>query len=261
MSAKDETEPAAGRDGHWPMPAAMQSVPLYEVVKRQITEAILSGRWPAGTVLPSEIALGEQFGVATGTVRRALLDLANDGLLSRRRKTGTVVTGRTPQHSLALLMKFFRLHRADGALTTAESRPLSVQVARPSVEEASALHLGQTDSVLRILRVRCVDGTPVMHDLFVMDAARFPGLSRPPEDLPQLLYAHIAETYGVRISAVREQLSAQLAGEAIAAALELEPGAPVLVIEEMAYDQTNTPTILAVHHADTTNHRYVNEVQ
>lgn len=261
MSASDDAKPATGRDAPWPTPAAAHSMPLYEVVKRQITEAILSGRWPAGTVLPSEIALGEQFGVATGTVRRALLDLTNDGLLSRRRKTGTVVTGRTPQHSLALLMKYFRLHRADGALTTAESRPLSVQVASPTPTEAEALHLGEADKVLRIDRVRYADGKPVMHDRFVMDAARFPGLSRPAEDLPHLLYAHIAETYGVRISAVREQLSAQLADETIARALELPPNAPVLVIEEMAYDQTNTPTILATHHADTTSHRYVNEVQ
>lgn len=83
------------------------SLPLYEVVKRQITEAIMLGKLEPGSVLPSEVALSQTYGVAVGTIRRALMDLTNDGLLSRRRKTGTVVTGRKPQHSLRLFFSIF----------------------------------------------------------------------------------------------------------------------------------------------------------
>lgn len=57
------------------------AIPLYEVVKRQITEAIMIGDLKAGAVLPSEVALSQTYGVAVGTIRRALMDLTNDGIL------------------------------------------------------------------------------------------------------------------------------------------------------------------------------------
>src|SRR5471030_3169518 len=83
------------------------AAPLYEGVKRQISEAILLGQWAPGTVLPGEVALTQLFGVAVGTVRRALMDLTAEGLLTRRRKTGTIVTGRTPHHSLRYFFQYF----------------------------------------------------------------------------------------------------------------------------------------------------------
>src|ERR1700743_1397943 len=75
------------------------ALPLYEVVKRRISETILEGIWTAGQPLPGEVALAEEYGVAVGTVRRALADLTAEGMIARRRRTGTVVTGRMPQHS------------------------------------------------------------------------------------------------------------------------------------------------------------------
>lgn len=56
------------------------SLPLYEVVKRQITEAIMIGKLEPGSVLPSEVALSQTYGVAVGTIRRALMDLTNSTL-------------------------------------------------------------------------------------------------------------------------------------------------------------------------------------
>jgi GntR family transcriptional regulator len=100
----------------------MAAVPLYEVVKRHISEAIMMGRWAPGTVLPGEVALAQRFGVAVGTVRRALSDLTVEGLLTRRRKTGTVVTGRSPHHSLRSFFQYFRLHGRDGAVLRSQAR-------------------------------------------------------------------------------------------------------------------------------------------
>ncbi|MGO8536072.1 GntR family transcriptional regulator, partial [Rhizobium ruizarguesonis] len=75
------------------------------------------GRTEPVSSLPSEVALSQTYGVDVGTIRRALMDLNNDGLLSRRRKTGTVVTGRKPQQSLRLFFQYFRLQGLDGSLS------------------------------------------------------------------------------------------------------------------------------------------------
>lgn len=167
--------------------ASELSVPLYEVVKRQITEAIMMGKWPAGTVLPSEIALSQKFGVAVGTIRRALQDLTNEGLLSRRRKTGTVVTGRTPQHSLRFFFQYFRLHGLDGSLQNSTSDILSLKRRAANEEERAGLRLDDAAEVISIHRLRSVGGKPVMHEVMALSASMLPEFPDKKEEiLPSL---------------------------------------------------------------------------
>lgn len=237
------------------------SAPLYEVVKRQVSEAILLGQWPPGTVLPSEVALAQSFGVAVGTVRRALMDLTAEGLLARRRKTGTVVTGRTPHHSLRLFFQYFRLHGLDGSLVRSHARVLSTETGTATPDDAEKLQIAPGAPVVRIRRTRHVDGRPIMADRFTIPADRVPGFPRRAEDVPELLYLHLLERYGTRISAVREQVTADLADAEDLDLLGLTAPAAVLTIDEIAYDQSGVPALLARHRARTEAHRYVNEVR
>jgi GntR family transcriptional regulator len=60
-------------------------MPLYRLVQEELRRAIATGKYPAGTPLPSERELTERFGVSSITVRRALDDLASAGLIERGR--------------------------------------------------------------------------------------------------------------------------------------------------------------------------------
>lgn len=258
------SEPATQRANAQPtLPnlANSDAAPLYEKVKRHMSEAILVGEWQPGMVLPNETALAQGFGIAVGTVRRAMSDLVAEGLLSRRRKTGTVVTGRSPHHSLRFFFQYFRLHRADGSLTRSTSEMLSVEHARATTEQATLLQTKPDAEVVKLHRIRHADGKPVMHDRLVLAAERVPGLPRNPAALPQLLYLHLLDRYGIRISAVREQIAADLANDEDIALLALSGREAVLTIEEVAYDQAGVPTILGQHRATTRAHIYVNEVR
>src|SRR3546814_7552142 len=86
-----------------------ESLKLHEVIRRKISEAILGGRWNAGEVLPSETSMAADFGVSVGTVRKALSALTAEGVLMRRRTTGTVVTGWAHLHNLSHFYWYFRL--------------------------------------------------------------------------------------------------------------------------------------------------------
>jgi GntR family transcriptional regulator len=237
------------------------SLPLYEVVKRQISEAIMLGKWEAGTVLPSEIALSQQFGVAVGTMRRALMDLTNEGLLSRRRKTGTVVTGRTPQHSLRFFFQYFRLHGLDGSLQHSMTKVTSLHRGTATEDECTKLQLEANSSVVRFHRLRSVDGKPIMHETLVLAEARLPDFTEDKDEIPPLFYLYLLDRYGIRISAVREQIAAVLADEDDVKWLKLPLPAAVLTIEEVAYDQSAVPVLASTHRATTNNHRYVHEIQ
>ncbi len=236
-------------------------VPLYEHVKRLVSEGILMGSWPPGTVLPGEVALATQYGVAVGTVRRALADLVAEGMLTRRRKTGTVVTGRAPQHSLRFFFQYFRLHGRDGALLRSDTEVLSITRMPAQPHEAALFGIAASAPVIRLRRLRRIAGKPVMHDRFVLPDARLPGFPEQPEAVPALLYRHLLERYGIRVSAVRESLTAELATQEDLALLALAPPAPILAIEETAYDQSGLPVILCRHCASTADCCYVNEVR
>lgn len=268
VNAKKATPPAAkpGTERKDPLPAipnltASDAAPLYEKVKRHMSEAILVGEWQPGMVLPNETALAQSFGIAVGTMRRAMSDLVAEGLLSRRRKTGTVVTGRSPHHSLRFFFQYFRLHRADGSLVRSQVQMLSVGIAPATAEESAALQIEPEASVMRLHRIRHADGRPVMHDRLVIAAARLPDWPLDPAALPALLYLYLLERYGIRISAVRETITADLASDEDIALLDLGGREAVLTIDETAYDQAGTPTILGYHRATTRAHAYVNEVR
>lgn len=237
------------------------ALPLYEVVKRQITEAIMLGKLEPGAVLPSEVALSQTYGVAVGTIRRALMDLTNDGLLSRRRKTGTVVTGRNAQHSLRLFFQYFRLHGLDGSLSKSVTRVTSIDNGTATPQTAGKLQIAEGSPIVSFHRVRIVDDRPIMHETLTLPRERVPDFPDTPEAIPPLFYLHLLEKYGIRISAIREQIAADLASDDDAHWLELARPAAVLVIDEVCYDQMAVPVLMCSHRATTANHRYVNEVQ
>lgn len=63
----------------------------YRLVKDRILQRIHAHVWPPGSLLPGEIDLASEFGVARGTVNRAMRELTEEGYLERRRKGGTRV--------------------------------------------------------------------------------------------------------------------------------------------------------------------------
>jgi GntR family transcriptional regulator len=236
-----------------------QSIALYEQLKRQISERILLGHWAPGTVLPSENQLARDFGVAVGTVRRALADLTAEGLLMRRPKTGTVVTGRSPHHSLRFFFQYFRLHGEEGDLLRSTARVLSVEQGKITEVEQDLLQAKAGSEVIRLHRLRSVAGRPVMHQRMVFEERRVPDF--PVNAVPELLYRYLLEQYGIRISSIRESVAADLATDEDSVLLKLAPPAPILLIEEVSYDQAGLPVIIATSRAITDRYRYMNEVR
>lgn len=236
-------------------------VPLYEHVKRQIAEAILIGELPPGTVLPGEVALAAQYGVAVGTIRRALADLTSGGMLMRRRKTGTVVTGRASQHGLRFFFQYFRLQGEDGSLLQSDAEVLSVTTEDATHAEIALFALPARAPLLRLHRVRRVTGAPILHSRISLVAERIPGFPHEPAKVPALIYRHLLEAYGIRIAAVREKVTAELATEEDCRLLHLASPSAVLVIDEEAYDQTGALAIRSRHRATTAHHHYSNEIR
>jgi GntR family histidine utilization transcriptional repressor len=63
----------------------------YRDIRVAILARIRGGDWPPGALLPGEVELAAEFGVARATVSRAMRELSDEGVIERRRKAGTRV--------------------------------------------------------------------------------------------------------------------------------------------------------------------------
>lgn len=237
--------------------------PLHEQVKERILRRIILGTWGEGHVLPPETELATQFGVSYGTIRRAMTDLTYQGVIMRRRKTGTVVTGRTPQHSLAQFYRYYRLHSIDGGLTTSDTHLLETCHRSATVEEAERLEIPAGAPVAFMVRARTKDSRVIMIDRITVALSLAPDFPARVEDAPILLYTWLLEKHRLRIAAVRERLAARLATPEDLGLMQLPTETPValLDIDTVSYDSMNRPLAATRHAALTDEYCYINEIR
>jgi GntR family transcriptional regulator len=203
--------------------------PLYKQVRDRLTRRIGDGRWKAGEMVPSEMQIAAELGVSQGTVRKALDDMTAAKLLVRRQGRGTFVS----RHDEArILFQFFKLKPDAGERAFPESEVLSCTAGDADGEEAARLALFAGEPVIRIRRVRSLQGSPCIVETITLPAALFDGIEKEP--VPNNLYDHFAKAYGVTIAGGSERMKAMAADPETARLLGLAPGAPLLLIDRIA---------------------------
>lgn len=240
-----------------PVTARPVAQPLHRQLRDLMMTRIEAGEWSPGTYLPPETKLAEEYGVAVGTLRKALLDLASEGVVVRRQGKGTVVAS---HDSDAVLFRFFNLRRADGSTLRPESRVLSRGRRAASADEAAALGLPAGADVLCITRVREGDGVPILYEHILLNAARFGALEHSPEILPNTLYQLYQTDYAATVHRAREELTVAQANGPCAQELGLPEGAPVLFVRRVALDYSEQPVELRLSWVTTADLHYRVEV-
>lgn len=146
--------------------ASDQRTPRYELISQAIEREIRAGRLRHGTALPPEPELASLVGISRQTIRHALNDLTQRGLLVRRRGVGTFVTSRAIEQPLGQLSSFLHTLATDGA--PPGSQLLGVRLAVD--DEASSLLRGDANGlVCEISRLFFVDGEPVVLERIFLD--------------------------------------------------------------------------------------------
>ena len=140
----------------------------YEQIARQLREDIRSGRFQVGEPIPSERALADRFDVAPGTMRQALNQLVDEGTLSSKRGARKVVLrmpARFPEIS-----KFRSFAQwAYGRGRTPGGHVIHQEWVEQTDKDAELLRVPAGEWVLKVLRVRTIDGSPIM-----LERTRYP---------------------------------------------------------------------------------------
>ncbi len=232
--------------------------PLYRQIKELMVRALGAGEWAPGAAIPSESELAVRFGVSQGTVRKAIDEMAAENLLVRRQGKGTFVASHNDPRSF---YRFLRLTPDDGQVRQARSEPLACRQEEASAAVARVLQIPVGDPVLVLERLLRFDGDPVVLDEIFLPASIFSGLTL--EMLRQSersLYSFFESQFGVRMIRAEERLRAVPADAEAASLLGVPDGAPLLLVERVAYTYGDRPVEWRRGRYATRNYHYFNEL-
>ncbi len=214
--------------------------PLYLQIKGLLEKSLEAGEWRPAEPIPSEIDLARRFGVAQGTVRKAIEALAADNLVVRRQGKGTFVATHTEERTS--MFRFLRIRRNDGKDEYPASRLVDVHRAKATAEVARILALGPGHGVIVLRRILEYGGVPAVLDEITLPATLFKGLTKARfEAYHGSMYGFFETQYGVRCLNAEEKLRAVAADEASARLLGIAPGTPLLAVDRVTLTYGGRP--------------------
>ncbi|MEY5097939.1 MAG: hypothetical protein RJA36_658 [Pseudomonadota bacterium] len=206
---------------------------------RELAEAIAAGKHPVGSLLPTEFELCEAHGLSRYAVRKALDELQELGLISRRKNVGTRVEATRPAagftQSIATVDELAQFG-ARHVRVVRSSEPVVADLAL-----AKELDCPGGSRWLRIASLRLDDtpkARPICWTEVYVDAA-FSDIDQLVRESPQTLISSLIETrYGRAIARIRQEVDAISMPAQLAAVLQAEVGSPALRITRRYFDAT-----------------------
>ncbi|KAA0698795.1 GntR family transcriptional regulator [Neorhizobium sp. P12A] len=203
--------------------------PLYKRLAMALTGLIQEGLLKPGASLPGERDMAEALQLGRVTVRTAYRDLMSSGALESRHGSGTFVSQKVERFEQPLwrLSSFSADMRSRGRSPAAKI--LSRVIGKPAPEEIFLLGIGIDEPVLRLDRLRLADGLPLAIERAVIPV-KFLGEDAAGEGS---LYDTLSEK-GFRPVRAQQRLTAVTLDPSSAAILDVQPGAPALLIERVS---------------------------
>jgi GntR family transcriptional regulator len=205
------------------------SGPLYRRVVQTLKQEIVNGVFPVDSQLPTEGVLQKRFGVSRHTIREALRELRDAGLVASRQGFGTTVlrlgSPRPYVHEVASINDLIELANA----TKYEVRANEIVVADAALADRLGGEPGKKWLRVEGFRYAPNDPRPVCWtEVYVH--GDFAGVARLIGRRPGPIYLWIEDLYGESVAEVEQSLRARAVPENIAATLGVEVGSAVVEV-------------------------------
>jgi DNA-binding GntR family transcriptional regulator len=217
--------------------------PLYEQIQAWMREKILDGSWPEHYKLPAENDLAEEMGVNRGTLRKAVGELIDEGLLVRVHGKGTFVASQRLEQPLAESFVTFSeglIGRGIPFRTTVIAQTVCV----PDPTTASLLNLTKGAWAFYLERVRFIHEKPIILLRNHVVYERCPGIEHL-DFTHERLFDVLERQYNLPIDWGQRTFEAQLATPEVAAHLGMAEGDAIMYVEQVSYLKSSLPVELS----------------
>ncbi|MDX2214990.1 MAG: GntR family transcriptional regulator [Oculatellaceae cyanobacterium bins.114] len=216
-------------------------LPLHLIISEQLREQITNGEFQPGAQLPSEHQLMSDFDVSRITVRRAIANLVNQGLVSSHRGKGVFVKEqRKVTYSLSSPMVFFEEDMTRQGVTSSIQNLVFEAVIAPAEVQQKLQLTSHQKTVYLQKKLLLLDDTPVGVDITYITADLGKQYA---DDLQQQMTFPTLEQHGVFIERVEAVLGCTRADYETSEYLDVPLGDPLLVYSHTAYTIDNRPIV------------------
>lgn len=213
-------------------------LPLYHQLKEILKENIESGVWKPGDMIPSENQLIEEYNISRNTVKKALENLVQDGLLYRVQGKGTFVSRPKFEQSLAGFYSFSKVMRDRGLAPKDVIKSIEKVKVKSSI--AKQLQLKEDEFVFELKRIRYAQGEPMIFETSYLPEKHFPGLTKEKIE-NNSLYDLMQQEYGIFVTNAKETFEPVLIRAYESQFLDVKEGYPALLLDRTAYDSSGVP--------------------
>lgn len=207
----------------------------YQEIANDLRGQIQSGVYKSGEQLALEREMCEHYGVSRITIKKAVDQLVKEGLVVKRRGSGTFVKSLANEdvHDISMANQFsgFSKNFAGHEVTTEVVR---FDIIHPEPEIAEKLNITTDDFVYDIVRLRKVDGRPLVIEYTKMPIELIPGIKR--DVLEKSIYQYIENQLHFKIQSAHRFIRALLPTEQEEKLLQIKHGTlPILEVEQIAF--------------------------
>ena len=222
-------------------------LPAYKRIQGTILKRLESGQLKPGDAVDSERELAKIHRVSLMTARHALTALEREGMVVRRRGSGTFIA--PPKIHFNKLMSY--TEQMAGRSLGASSKLLSLGVIDNEQEIAARLALPAASRLIKLERLRLGADEPFAVETCYLSAEDFAGITQSPLDRVSL-FSILEHDYGLEIAHADEEIDATTADPSTARLLSVPNGAPVLRIRQVIYSTKGKATlyVLGLYRSD-----------
>jgi GntR family transcriptional regulator len=217
--------------------------PLYNQIQEYIAELILSGKLAPDTKIQSEREFSEDLGVSRMTVRRAITELVNEGLLERRHGSGTYVAQPKVTYEAREMINYIQAMDKRNIATASQLLEFEVVAASRRLAELLGIQIG--GPLYHVSVLRFANRVPVILERGFFPQSRWSKLEE--WDLEKTsVYDLLTSVYKVTPSRISQTVEAVVAIDTVAQQLRVMEGFPLLLLSRIMYSEgTDQPIVFS----------------
>lgn len=211
-------------------------IPLHRQAEELLRKLIRENQFSEGDIFPKETALAMRWGISRNTVRQAINSIVKDGLLERKKKSGTRVCNKKITTDLSNWFSF--THEMENKGVPFKTLKHVVGLVKTNDDIAQRLQIPMGTPVVSLERIRSTDKNPMVY----FESYFHPRLGLTgKENFEQPIYEMLDKEFNVIPVYSQEEIRAIVANEKIATLLKIEMDVPVMERKRLVLDAGKRP--------------------